>query len=71
MKIREKARELGYTDAQCITGEPFTLWRDRLKGTYHERMAPAHDPTHETGWNREETTIWVALTRVPHVPNWP
>ena len=69
--IRNKALELGYHDARCVTAEPFALWKERVTGTIYEGMAAAHDPATMAGWPQEETTLWVAIDPVPLLRGWP
>jgi len=69
--IRDIAIGLGYADARCVKAEPFALWKERVTGTIFEGMVAAHDPAVMAGWPMEETTLWVAIERVPLIKDWP
>ncbi|MCL2217355.1 MAG: hypothetical protein FWB91_10100 [Defluviitaleaceae bacterium] len=71
MKIRDAALKLGYIDALTVTGHPFDIWLSRIKGTHLERLANMHDPAKVSGWSLEEITIWVGISPVPPVEDWP
>ncbi|MCL2203823.1 MAG: 4Fe-4S dicluster domain-containing protein [Defluviitaleaceae bacterium] len=69
--IRDAALRLGYVNAVPITGHPFDIWLDRVKGTHFERLSSLHDPAVATGWPVAEITLWVAFAPTPLVVDWP
>ena len=69
--IRKSALNLGYLDAAPITGHPFDVWLNRLKGTPLEGLSFIHDPATVSGWPLEEITIWVAIAPTPPITDWP
>jgi len=72
LTIRDKALELGFTDARPVTGHPFDVWRDRLKSIpLGKFMSLEHDPVKASGWPLAEITLWVAVAPTPPMADWP
>jgi len=71
LNIRETALNLGYIDAKPITGHPFDVWLNRIKGTHLEGLSVMHDPAKVTGWPINEITLWAAITPSPPIEGWP
>ena len=69
--IRDAALSLGYINALPVTGHPFDVWLNRIKGTHLEGLSFIHDPTEVSGWPLEEITIWVAIAPAPPIADWP
>jgi len=71
-KIREIALELGFIDAQPVTGHPFEVWRERLMSSeFGKYLKLEHDPAKASGWPLEEITIWAAIAPTPPMTDWP
>ena len=71
-KIREAARNLGYTDARPVTGHPFDVMYKRLKSLpIGQHLPMEHRPEEISGWPRDEITIWVAIEPQPPMADWP
>jgi len=51
LTIRDKALELGFTDARPVTGHPFDVWRDRFMSIpLGQFMSFERDPARASGW---------------------
>ena len=69
--IRSSALNLGYINALPVTGHPFDVWLNRIKGTHLEGLSFAYDPVKVSSWPLEDITIWVAIAPAPPISKWP